>query len=215
MNNGINGTAGMSQDTTMAQSNGYANENWTNISPYNSQSPYGNSPLNEYGAFPFLAHGLPSESLNRMPPPPPQQHQHQQHQQQHHQHQAQQTHHQMIQPAPPSQSPGPTPMGHQQLPLLNTTMQPTWPSQLTNPTPQGSYSAPPLSITPVTSATPVETQRLPAQHEKARKTLSDEQKRAMCMYHEENPGTRQADIGAKFGVERRLVLIDFLHKCLV
>jgi hypothetical protein len=39
--------------------------------------------------------------------------------------------------------------------------------------------------------------------EKSRKTLSTEQKRAMCIYFEENPGTRQADIGARFGVERR------------
>ncbi|KAK5990057.1 hypothetical protein PT974_08320 [Cladobotryum mycophilum] len=42
-------------------------------------------------------------------------------------------------------------------------------------------------------------------HEKARKTLSAEQKRAMCLFHEENPGTRQADIGARFGVERSTV----------
>lgn len=115
-------------------------------------------------------------------------------------------------------------MGHHQLPMLNT----AWPSQLTNPTPTsstGSYSAAPLTITPVSScppptpvhapsaatpATPVKSKagdggfKPSGQPEKLpRKTLSAEQKRAMCLYHDENPGTRQADIGAKFGVERR------------
>ncbi|KFA68809.1 hypothetical protein S40285_01213 [Stachybotrys chlorohalonatus IBT 40285] len=194
MNNSVNGSVGMGQDSTMAQSHVYNNDSWANMSPY-SQSPYGHSPMNEYGGFAYMPHGLPSESLNRMAHP-------------HHQH------HQIIQPAPPppppqhqqppvtAQSPQPSgPMGHHQLPMLNT----TWPSQLTNPTPSGSYSAPPLSMPPVPATLPTEPPRLPPQHEKARKTLSNEQKRAMCLYHEENPGTRQADIGAKFGVERSTV----------
>ncbi|RFU80853.1 hypothetical protein TARUN_1358 [Trichoderma arundinaceum] len=182
MNTASHGSANLGQDATMVQSNGtgYTNDHWASISPY-SQSPYGNSPLNEYGATfgGFISHGMPSESLSRMPPPippsipPP-------------------TTHQLIQPAPL--------MGHHQLPMLNT----QWPSQLTNPTPSGSYSAPPLSIAPASSLPPVDPPpRPPVHHEKARKTLSAEQKRAMCQYHEENPGTRQADIGAKFGVERR------------
>lgn len=163
----------MGHDSTMAQSNGYGSDAWTSMSPY-SQSPYSASPLTEYPSFgTFVSHGLPSESINRMPPPPPQTHQ-------------------MIHPSP-------TPMAHHQLPLLNT----TWPSQLTNPAPPQSYSAPPLSMTPATSAPPVEPPRLPTQHEKSRKTLTTEQKRAMCQFHEDNPGTRQADIGARFGVERR------------
>ncbi|KAK7422344.1 hypothetical protein QQX98_001623 [Neonectria punicea] len=165
----------MGHDSTMAQSNGYGSDTWTSMSPY-SHSPYSHSPLTEYnntfGA--YVPHGLPSESMNRMPPPLTQPHQ-------------------MIQPAPP--------MAHHQLPMLNT----TWPSQLTNPTPSGSYSAPPVSITPATSAPPVDPPRLPPQHEKSRKTLTTEQKRAMCQFHEDNPGTRQADIGARFGVERSTV----------
>ncbi|KAH6610715.1 hypothetical protein Trco_000735 [Trichoderma cornu-damae] len=177
MNTTAHGSANLGQDVTMVQSNGagYASDHWASISPY-SQSPYGNSPLNEYGATfgGFISHGMPSESLSRMPThiPPP-------------------ATHQLIQPAPL--------MGHHQLPMLNT----QWPSQLTNPTPSGSYSAPPLSIAPASSLPPVDPPpRPPVHHEKARKTLSAEQKRAMCLYHEENPGTRQADIGAKFGVER-------------
>ncbi|SCO83160.1 uncharacterized protein FRV6_07373 [Fusarium oxysporum] len=180
--NNPNGTTTMGHDSTMAQSNGYGSDAWTSMSPY-SQSPYSASPLTEYPSFgAFVSHGLPSESLNRMPPPPPQTHQ-------------------MIQPSP-------TPMAHHQLPLLNT----TWPSQLTNPAPPQSYSAPPLSMTPATSAPPVEPPRLPTQHEKSRKTLTTEQKRAMCQFHEDNPGTRQADIGARFGVERSTVSKVLRHK---
>lgn len=164
----------MGHGTTVSQSNSYSNDNWTSMSPY-SQSPYSNSPLTEYQGFgAFVPHGLPSESLNRMAPPPPQPHS-------------------LIQQAH-------QPMAHHQLPMLNT----TWPSQLTNPTPSGSFSAPPLPITPASSAPPVDPPRLPAQqNEKSRKTLTTEQKRAMCQFHEDNPGTRQADIGARFGVERR------------
>ncbi|KAF5572230.1 centromere binding B [Fusarium pseudoanthophilum] len=177
-----NGTTAMGHDSTMAQSNGYGSDAWTSMSPY-SQSPYSASPLTEYPSFgAFVNHGLPSESMNRMPPPPPQTHQ-------------------MLQPSP-------TPMAHHQLPLLNT----TWPSQLTNPAPPQSYSAPPLSMTPATSAPPVEPPRLPTQHEKSRKTLTTEQKRAMCQFHEDNPGTRQADIGARFGVERSTVSKVLRHK---
>lgn len=188
MNTAINGTVAMGQDSTMAHSNNYSNDGWASISPY-SHSPYGNSPMNEYGHFNgYMPHGLPtesmsrtpSESMSRMPPP---------HQQQSH---TPTQHHQLIQPAAQH-------MGHQQLPMLNT----TWPSQLTNPTPSsGTYSAPPVSMAPG-SAPVIDAPRLPMPHEKARKTLSAEQKRAMCLYHEENPGTRQADIGARFGVERR------------
>ncbi|PNY26952.1 Uncharacterized protein TCAP_03139 [Tolypocladium capitatum] len=173
----------MEQDATMAQSNGYGNDNWVSISPY-SQSPYDNSPMNEYASFgQFMPHGLQSEPVNGMPPPHPGiRPTPSQAQQQHHH----LPHHQLIQPAPP-------PMGHHQLPMLNT----TWPSQLTNPTPTSSAGTTRPSQT-------VESSKQSSQPEKTpRKTLSAEQKRAMCQYHDENPGTRQADIGAKFGVERR------------
>lgn len=181
MNNNLHGSSKMGHDTTIAPSSGYASDNWTSMSPF-SQSPYSASPLTEHNGFfsSFVPQGLPSESMNRMPPPPP----------------TTQTH-QMIQPAPP-------PMTHPQLPMLNT----TWPSQLTNPSPSGGYStphsAPPLSMTPASSAPPLDPPpRISAPNEKSRKTLTTEQKRAMCQFHEDNPGTRQADIGARFGVERR------------
>ncbi|KAK2590225.1 hypothetical protein QQS21_012101 [Conoideocrella luteorostrata] len=185
------------EPTAITQSSGYNNDGWATISPY-SQSPYDGSPMNEYPGFAaFVSHGMPAESIPRMPPPPPSG-QHHQHQQQHQHHQQ----HQMIHHS--------APMGHNQLPMLNT----TWPSQLTNPTPQsGSFSAPAVSVAPVPRIPPaIETPKLPSQGEKGRKTLTTEQKRAMCLYHEENPGTRQADIGLRFGVERSTVSKVLRHK---
>ncbi|GAO16932.1 uncharacterized protein UV8b_02884 [Ustilaginoidea virens] len=174
----------MAQDhMAITQSSGYNNEGWATISPYN-QSPYDSSPMNEYPGFgPFVPHGMPSESLSRMPPPG--------------QHQQQIMH--------PSAS-----MGHHQLPMPNT----TWPSQLTNPSPtSGSLSAPTVSMPSVPRIQPaIDVPKLTSQGEKCRKTLTTEQKRAMCQYHEENPGTRQADIGLRFGVERSTVSKVLRHK---
>lgn len=185
MNDNTSGSSGMPPDTTMAQPNSYVDA-WANLSPYN-QSPY-QSPMNEYNNWAgYMPHGLPSESIGRMP------------------------HHSMsIPPTPQPQHH----MGHHQLPMLNTNT--AWPSQLTNPTPSGgSYSAPPLSnMTPVSSASTQQSvehipQKVPppppviGPSEKVRKTLSAEQKKDMCKYHEANPNMRQADIGKHFGVERR------------
>ncbi|KAK9436027.1 centromere binding protein B [Metarhizium brunneum] len=176
----------MGQDSTaITQSSGY-NDGWATISPY-SQSPYDGSPMTEYSGFgTFVPPGVHSDSMPRMP------------QQGGHQHQHQMMHHSA------------TPMGHHQLPMLNT----TWPSQLTNPTPSsGSFSAPATSIPPVPRIPrAIDTPKLPSQADKGRKTLTTEQKRAMCQYHEENPGTRQADIGLRFGVERSTVSKVLRHK---
>lgn len=37
----------------------------------------------------------------------------------------------------------------------------------------------------------------------ARRTLTDDDRRRMCLYHQENPHVKQTEIGAMFGVERR------------
>lgn len=192
MNNPNNGPGNMGQGSNIPPGGTYGSEHWANLSPF-SQSPYGNSPLNDYGFPSYTQHGLPSESLARMPPPAPQP----------------QFHHQLIQPAPthhiPQAHQATVHMGHHQLPMLNTnTNQPQWPSQLTNPSPSGgSYSAPVPSITPVSSAAPVEAPRLPTQNEKPRRSLTVDEKRRMCEFAEKNVGMKQADIGAHFGVERR------------
>ncbi|KJZ74101.1 hypothetical protein HIM_06550 [Hirsutella minnesotensis 3608] len=223
MHTDMDASTALDQDSAMAQCDEYGGDSWVGLGSY-SHGPYDNGPMNEYNGFAqFLPQGL-SDSLNGMPPPsthlqpaPSQQlHHHQNH------------HLQLIQPAP-------APLSHG-LPLLNT----AWPSQLTNPTPtssNSSFSAPPLPITPASSGPPatpvrrgslvspttpgqaprasqtVENAKQPGQLEKIpRKTLSTEQKRAMCQYHDENPGTRQADIGAKFGVERSTVSKVLRHR---
>ncbi|TVY45169.1 Major centromere autoantigen B [Lachnellula subtilissima] len=82
---------------------------------------------------------------------------------------------------------------------------PTWPSMLTNP---ANYSAPPVAIPPASA--PVvrgSITKLPAIHTAPtpRKTLTDNDRRRMCQYHEENPSVKQTEIGAMFGVERSTV----------
>ncbi|ROV88253.1 hypothetical protein VSDG_09050 [Cytospora chrysosperma] len=136
-----------------------------------------------FGYMPPMSHGLPSESLGRMPPPatPPQQHLPQQ--QQH------------------SQTPPPH---HPQLPMLMVPSHPTWPSMLTNP---NSYnSSPPVAIQPA-SAPPLKTTRpaIPPIQSQPRKTLTDDDRRRMCQYHIDNPSMKQTEIGALFGVERSTV----------
>ncbi|KAG5922839.1 hypothetical protein E4U42_005226 [Claviceps africana] len=189
MNTTADGTAPVRRNSmAVSQSDGYSHDGWTTMGPY-SQSPYDGSPMNEYLSFgTFVPHGMTSESMPRMPHSPPQHPQH--HQQQQHQ------------PIMPHSA---APMMHHQLPMLTT----AWPSQLTNPNPttsSGSLSAPPLSASPVSRIPPaIDTPKLPIQVEKGRKTLTTEQKRRMCQFHEDHPGTRQADIGKEFGVERSTV----------
>ncbi|KAG6036885.1 hypothetical protein E4U41_005453 [Claviceps citrina] len=193
MNTTVGESVSLGRDSAaIAQSNGYGNDGWTAISPY-SRSSYDGSSMNEYPDFgTFVPHGMPSESIPRMPPPAAAHHQNR--------HQQQQS---IMQHS--------APMGHHQLPMLNT----TWPSQLTNPTPtSGSFSAPVLlSASPVPRLPPaIETPKLLSQAEKGRKTLTTEQKRRMCQFHEDHPGTRQADIGREFGVERSTVSKVLRHK---
>ncbi|EAQ90955.1 hypothetical protein CHGG_02890 [Chaetomium globosum CBS 148.51] len=130
-----------------------------------------------YGFMPPITHGLPSESLGRMPPPPP--------------------------PQPIHQSPA----THTQLPMLMMPhAHAPWPSMLTNPNSFGPpHSAPPVPIPSITA--PLKTSKLPAIQttSQPRKTLTDENRREMCQYAEDHPTAKQTDIGARFGVERSTV----------
>ncbi|KAL8871215.1 MAG: hypothetical protein Q9174_002909 [Haloplaca sp. 1 TL-2023] len=107
-------------------------------------------------------------------------------------------------PPTTSQPPGQT---------LHPLIVPQWPSQLTNPsmsppssTPQSTSSAPaniPRPIAPLT--TPVEpksaTQSAPPAPvpiptpPSGRRTLTDQDRRRMCQYHDENPTVKQTEIG--------------------
>ncbi len=88
-------------------------------------------------------------------------------------------------------------MTHQHLPMLTTTA--TWPSELTTHTPSTGYSVSSHTLAPA----PMSAMCGAKPSEKTRKTLTFEQKRDMCLYHENNPKMRQADIGEIFRVERR------------
>lgn len=91
--------------------------------------------------------------------------------------------------------PGPPPVSQPQ----NSTG--SWPSQLVRSRSAGNMKSP----TPETSSTSPSSPKKSntGEKEKPRKTLSADQRKAMCQFHEDNPTMRQADIGARFGVERR------------
>ncbi|KAF2463290.1 CenpB-DNA-bind-domain-containing protein [Lindgomyces ingoldianus] len=92
-------------------------------------------------------------------------------------------------------------------PQLQPLIMPQWPSMLTS---QSTYVPPifpsaPVPITPA-SATPVSaTSTRSHTSSTPRKTLTDSDRRRMCLYHEEHPTVKQTEIGAMFGVERSTV----------
>lgn len=150
--------------------NGYGNnEGWVDIShSYNSSQHQ--SPIYEHGGFSFMQPV------------------------QHHGLPSESTFN--TQRISPQQPPHSLP-SHQQLQPLIMPSHPTWPSMLTNP---ASYSAPPVAIPPV-SAPPVvkPNAKVPGVHSTPtpRKTLTDNDRRRMCQYHEENPTVKQTEIGGK------------------
>ncbi|KAI4177064.1 MAG: hypothetical protein LQ343_000545 [Gyalolechia ehrenbergii] len=133
----------------------------------------------------------------------------------------------------------PSPMAMEQIysrpaatshPALYPLTVPQWPSQLTNPSinppPSQPLSSPPAPtrtarpIAPLT--TPVDpidtTQSAPPAPKpiptppSGRRTLTDQDRRRMCQYHEENPTVKQTEIGSLFGVERSTVSKVLRHK---
>ena len=98
---------------------------------------------------------------------------------------------------------------HQQLQPLVT---PQWPSMLTSQSTyqQSMIQTAPASGTPLSASTSLSTpvsapssvpppnSRRPSQTGSTpRKTLTDADRRRMCMYHEENPTTKQTEIGGE------------------
>ncbi|KAL2014679.1 hypothetical protein VTN00DRAFT_2204 [Thermoascus crustaceus] len=80
-----------------------------------------------------------------------------------------------------------------------------WPSMLTTQSHFSEATLPPTpvptSISPPAPVHPIRTSSGPT----PRRTLTDEDRRRMCLYHEENRSAKQTDIGALFGVERSTV----------
>ncbi|KAL9027231.1 MAG: hypothetical protein Q9196_004219 [Gyalolechia fulgens] len=115
-------------------------------------------------------------------------------------------------------------------PALYPLTVPQWPSQLTNPSihpppsqPLSSPPAPtptprpiaplttPLDPTNPTQSAPPAPKPLPTPPS-GRRTLTDQDRRRMCQYHEENPTVKQTEIGSLFGVERSTVSKVLRHK---
>lgn len=89
---------------------------------------------------------------------------------------------------------------HQQLQPL---IMPSWPSMLTS---QSSYGAPMYASAPVSSTTPIAAQPTTtpvsatstrSTSSTPRKTLTDADRRKMCLYHEDNPTVKQTEIGGE------------------
>lgn len=87
---------------------------------------------------------------------------------------------------------------HQQLQPL---IMPQWPSMLIS---QASYSAPVMPTAPPPASTPISAtsstpsvQTTPTTGPTARRTLTDADRRRMCLYREENPTVKQTEIGGR------------------
>ncbi|KAJ5586980.1 uncharacterized protein N7459_002745 [Penicillium hispanicum] len=83
----------------------------------------------------------------------------------------------------------------------------SWPSMLTTQSPFHEAGLPPAPIpTSVSPSAPTPpTRKTSTGGSTPRRTLTDEDRRQMCLYHEENKTAKQTDIGALFGVERSTV----------
>lgn len=84
---------------------------------------------------------------------------------------------------------------HQQLLPLIVPTHPTWPSMLTHSAAAHPLSAPPVAIPPM--SLPGKPTKLNTLHAtpSPRKTLTDNDRRRMCQYHEDNPTVKQTEIG--------------------
>lgn len=99
---------------------------------------------------------------------------------------------------------------------LHPLITPQWPSQLTS---QSSYNTPIFSSTPIPSApisTPVSAPpTIGRSSSTPRKTLTDMDRRRMCIYAEEHPNVKQTEIGGKCNHPALKADTDPLQQCLV
>ncbi|KAJ5130922.1 uncharacterized protein N7515_006961 [Penicillium bovifimosum] len=80
----------------------------------------------------------------------------------------------------------------------------SWPSMLTTHNPwNGLPVSTPTSVSPSAPMPPV--RKTSTGGNTPRRTLTDDDRRQMCLYHEEHKTAKQTDIGALFGVERSTV----------
>ncbi|KAH8156835.1 hypothetical protein CIB48_g11413 [Xylaria polymorpha] len=175
MHNSMITSTSADQDDQLVHDGSYSNGPWVGIHSYN-HIPMANY-QEDYYSMQHIAHGLPSESLGGHLAPSP--------------------FTQNLQPNNyPSQLPPPPP------PLIPSPGQVPWPSLQTNPS-QNYQSPVPI---PSVSAPPRQQPKLPTINtSQPRRTLTDQDRRDMCKFADENPGVKQHDIGLRFGVERSTV----------
>ena len=90
--------------------------------------------------------------------------------------------------------------------LLPLTMPSQWPSMLTTQASFPSVPLPPVPMSSMATLHPIHTAQIPTPPT-PRRTLTDADRRRMCMYHEENPHVKQTEIGCKWNnVDLRLLL---------
>ncbi|KAI0099645.1 hypothetical protein GGR51DRAFT_535301 [Nemania sp. FL0031] len=173
MHNNMITSTSADQDDQLVHDASYSNSPWVGIHSYN-QMPMANY-QDEYYSMQHMTHGLPTESIGGHLAPSP--------------------FTSNLQPNNyPSQLPPPPP------PLIPSPGQVPWPSLQTNPS--QSYQSP-VPI-PSVIAPPRQQPKLPTINtSQPRRTLTDQDRRDMCKFADENPGVKQHDIGLRFGVERR------------
>lgn len=101
-----------------------------------------------------------------------------------------------VMPVEPSYSMSiPQPYTSQQLLPLSTPSQ--WPSMLTTQSTFPPVPLPPMPMSSMPTLHPIHTAPVTSTAPTPRRTLTDNDRRRMCMYHEENPHVKQTEIGGK------------------
>ena len=101
-------------------------------------------------------------------------------------------------------------------PQLHPLVTTPWPSMLTSQSNYGTpvnstpiYTPTPPSVSPPVPTTPISAPPTSARsYDRPRKTLTDQQRREMCIYAEQNPDAKQNQIGSKSEYQ-----IPFLTNC--
>lgn len=81
---------------------------------------------------------------------------------------------------------------------LRPLVMPPWPSTLTS---QPNYVPPLLPTLPLSTPLSASSSHATASTSAPRRTLTDEDRRRMCLYHEEHPTVKQTEIGGKLNRE--------------
>ena len=154
---------------------------WHNVHGY---PPHLSSPAQEYGAYGFV---VPGHEI----------------QQDHAYGRGYSLHAQQPQPVfPATQWPSmltnPSVQAHPPAPIQ---LQPPTPTQLHAPQMSAPPPLAPISTTAAAPPPPTSTKTSPTRDPPQRRTLTDQDRRRMCQYHEENLSVKQTEIGGKFRQE--------------